>query len=102
MGSIQAGMMAGLAMGIVLRDDADARLARAGISAAFLDRWFVGQSVAVRTTPVFDPDLLQSLIAQLQRTGISDEAIEAEEETIGSYLGARIAIDRAERGLSLE
>jgi len=48
------------------------------------------------------PDVIQALIAQRHRTGSSDEAIEAEEETIGAYLGARIVIERAERGLPLE
>ena len=97
----QAGTFAGWAAAIILRDDAAKQLSGAEVQVGAIDRWFAAQNVAVRTNPVLEEPVMETLMDALIERGTAEPVLEAQAETIGVYVGARIMIERAQRGLPL-
>ena len=90
----QADTFAGWAAAIILRDDAAGRLRAAPLPVAAIDEWFAAQSEATRTSPALDQVVMEDLITMLMARGTADAVLQAESETIGVYIGARIMIER--------
>ncbi len=91
-----------LALGTIIRDDARSVLARRGLSMDAVDRWFAAQSLEVRTTANPSDADLQRMMDALTQAGVAAAVLEANAEIVGGYLGARIMIERVERGLPFD
>ncbi len=91
-----------LAVATIIRDDARTVLAGRGVSVDSIDRWFAAQSVAVRTTSNPSDADLERMMDALREAGVSAAQLEENAGIVGGYFGARIMIERVERGLPFD
>lgn len=73
----------------------------AGIDMRIVDRWFDAQDASFRTDPNVTPEEGAAMAEGLVRAGIPIQAVERHGLMIGNYLGTRIAMERARRGMSV-
>jgi hypothetical protein len=72
-----------------------------GVDTALLERWFEGQSEAVRTDlSAFQERLMTVEVDQLTAMGLSEATLTANAKQIGGYAAALIVIERLRRGMS--
>lgn len=91
------------AASVVVRDELRRRLATAGVDAAYLDRWFEGQSEAFRTTAFLtmsDRESEQTL-RTLPGPQLTRRLYRGNRAIIGFYMASRAMIERTDRGFPL-
>jgi hypothetical protein len=94
--------MVGLALALIIRDHTGPRLRSAGIDPVAVDSWLAQQSEQMRTNTAIAPADAERLVLDLHEGGIAMPTLEENGELLGVYVGARMIIERVERGLPLQ
>jgi hypothetical protein len=94
--------MVGLALAMIIREQTGPRLHSAGIDPATVDAWLGRQSEQMRTNTAIEPADAERLVLDLHEGGIPMPTLEENGELLGVYVGARMIIERVERGLPLQ
>lgn len=97
-----AGDIIGLALAVMIRDDAAPRLQQAGIAPASVDAWLARQDDQVRTSPEIGQSDAERLVFDLHAQGVPMPSLEANGQLLGAYVAALVIIERIERGLPLQ